>query len=407
LSADRSRARTGTKRKIILEKDSLAVRLPKIAESWADIENRPLTADLVYFADNTNKFWWKCQNGHLWQTKISSIRAGHGCLVCAGQIVVEGINDFASQVPHLAGEFAKENGGILASQILATSSEKYFWQCALGHLYRSTANQRTRGQGCPFCSNRRVLAGFNDLRTVAGDISFEWNLKRNNNVQPDAVLAKSTKTYWWICRKGHEWQAQPFRRLVDKGCPYCTNRQLLKGFNDISTRYPQLNTEWDWERNGNLELSKIVSKNHNKFYWQCASGHHWSASLVNRINGSGCPSCASFGFNPNAEAIFYVISNYELGALKVGITNFGNNRLDIWSRLGWQTLHTDKAGGREILNIETQILRWLRKDLGLPQYLDQAAMMGHNGATETFELSAIHLSQLIEKIKKIKISYAK
>ena len=39
---------------------------------------------------------------------------------------------------------------------------------------------------------------------------------------------------------------------VDDSCPYCKNRKLLCGFNDLATTHPELVAEWDWERNGDL-----------------------------------------------------------------------------------------------------------------------------------------------------------
>ena len=28
------------------------------------------------------------------------------------------------------------------------------------------------------------------------------------------------------------------------GCPYCNNRKLLKGYNDLQTKFPHLAKEW-------------------------------------------------------------------------------------------------------------------------------------------------------------------
>lgn len=33
---------------------------------------------------------------------------------------------------------------------------------------------------------------------------------------------------------------------VDDSCPYCKNRKLLRGFNDLATAHPWLAAEWDW-----------------------------------------------------------------------------------------------------------------------------------------------------------------
>ena len=52
------------------------------------------------------------------------------------------------------------------------------------------------------------------------------------------------------------------RTINHSGCPYCAGRKAIKGINDISTLYPDLVAEWDYEKNENLkpyELQLIAS----------------------------------------------------------------------------------------------------------------------------------------------------
>ena len=35
------------------------------------------------------------------------------------------------------------------------------------------------GNNCPYCSNKKVLAGYNDLATVSPKIASEWSKKNN------------------------------------------------------------------------------------------------------------------------------------------------------------------------------------------------------------------------------------
>ncbi len=45
---------------------------------------------------------------------------------------------------------------------------------------------------------------------------------KNEDLQPDQVLAGSKEKYWWICSKGHEWQAIVSSRTKwNTGCPVC------------------------------------------------------------------------------------------------------------------------------------------------------------------------------------------
>ena len=54
----------------------------------------------------------------------------------------------------------------------------------------------------------------------------------------------------------------------------------------------QLMKEWAWERNTNVEPSKITNGSHKKVWWRCTKGHEWEASVEHRNKGRGCPYCA-------------------------------------------------------------------------------------------------------------------
>ena len=80
---------------------------------------------------------------------------------------------------------------------------------------------------------------------------------------------------------------------VDDSCPYCKNRKLLRGFNDLATAYPELVVEWDFERNGDLGPDGIVSGSARRVWWRYGRGHAWQISAYNRTGGAdrGCPYC--------------------------------------------------------------------------------------------------------------------
>ena len=99
---------------------------------------------------------------------------------------------------------------------------------------------------CPFCSRHRLLSGYNDLETLFPDVAAEWHPTQNGELTPKIISARNDKKVWWKCSKGHEWQATVASRTDEKagrGCPYCSNRKLLKGFNDLETKYPDIAKE--------------------------------------------------------------------------------------------------------------------------------------------------------------------
>ena len=59
------------------------------------------------------------------------------------------------------------------------SNQKVWWQCEKGHIWKDTILHRTRGRNCPYCSNHRLLKGFNDFKTIAPHLIQECNYDKN------------------------------------------------------------------------------------------------------------------------------------------------------------------------------------------------------------------------------------
>lgn len=71
--------------------------------------------------------------------------------------------------------------------------------------------------------------------------------------------------------------------------------------NSIARLYSHLLTEWDYEKNGNIDPECISRGSSLKLYWKCKNGHSWYAPSSSRTQGYGCPYCAGvkllIGFN--------------------------------------------------------------------------------------------------------------
>jgi len=111
-------------------------------------------------------------------------------------------------------------------KILTTgSNKKVWWKCSKGHEWQATINSRNNGIGCPYCSGRFAIKGQNDLQTVNPTLAKEWNFEKNNGLKPTDVMPNSDKKVWWVCSKGHEWQASIGSRNRGNGCPVCHSEQ--------------------------------------------------------------------------------------------------------------------------------------------------------------------------------------
>ena len=124
----------------------------------------------------------------------------------------------------------------------------------------------------------------------------EWDWERNGHLAPAQIGARSHKRIWWRCPLGHSWRAEIASRTGAKsvGCPVCAGRTVLAGYNDLETQRPDLASEWDSEKNGNLTPQQVTAHSASRAWWRCAKGHSWSAKICSRTSsaGPGCPVCA-------------------------------------------------------------------------------------------------------------------
>ncbi len=128
---------------------------PVLAKEWNYEKNNGLTpADVM--SNSGKKVWWKCSNGHEWQTTISHRTIGSGCPYCAGQKVIKGENDLQTVNPTLANEWNYEkNDGLTPLDVRPSSGKKVWWKCREGHEWQATINHRNNGNGCPICAKEK------------------------------------------------------------------------------------------------------------------------------------------------------------------------------------------------------------------------------------------------------------
>ena len=133
----------------------------------------------------------------------------------------------------------------------------------------------------------------NSLKVKCPELLKEWDYEKNGDLNPEFVSAGSNSKVWWKCEHKHSWSAVVSSRVRGNGCPYCSGKYVLKGFNDLASQFPSLIKEWDFDRNGNLKPDELLSGSHKKVWWKCGHGHSWETKVSTRTRmGTGCPTCA-------------------------------------------------------------------------------------------------------------------
>lgn len=230
------------------------------------------------------KLSWKCSIGHTWETTPSHRLRGQGCPFCGNRKLLIGFNDLKTTHP----EIAEQADGWNPVDVMAGSRSSMAWKCKLGHKWTVAVQYRTTGgkTGCPVCAGKVVHPGFNDLKSKHPQIASEaygWD--------PRLVSASSGKKLNWKCSANHIYEAAVYSRtgMNGNGCPFCSNRKLIVGENDLTTTHPAIAFEahgWDPE-------TVSAGAGRKKYDWKCKNGHVYQSFVYSRTSGVGCPVCSN------------------------------------------------------------------------------------------------------------------
>jgi hypothetical protein len=143
---------------------------------------------------------------------------------------------------------------------------------------------------------RRV---FRSLLEEQPHVAATWHPTKNLPLKVDEVSIGTKLRAWWICPKGHEYEAIVQNRVAGKGCSYCGGKKVLSGFNDLASQAPDLAMEWDVDRNLGILANQVIVHSNRKGWWKCQKGHAWEAVISSRARGKGCPVCSNVSVIPS------------------------------------------------------------------------------------------------------------
>ena len=336
-------------------------------------------------ANSGRNFEWICTLGHVWKATPDRRSNGSGCPYCLSQAVWPGFNDFATHSPHLLGWV----DGWDPTTVTNKSGTKRKWRCPEGHPFQMVVSHMANGSGCPVCLNDQIIVGINDLATTHPELAAQaqgWD--------PTTVVYGSAKAREWICSLGHVWKTSAASRSYMKtGCPTCSGRITLAGFNDLATIRPDIAAqahEWD---PSTVTISAGVSRK-----WICAEGHVWRSIVAGRTQGRGCPTCAIGGFDPNARGYLYFLEHDGLDMFQIGITNKPDDRLAIHKRGGWDVLEVrGPMDGQLAADLETDMLRVAKRRGAV--FANKAGVKRFDGWSEAWTKASFSVSSIRELIE--------
>jgi hypothetical protein len=217
----------------VCKETCLSMTHPELSKEWHPAKNGALTPDDVS-KGSREKVWWICDKGHEWKVSVGSRSNGTGCPTCYSyrrklrrKVKIE------KSLATLNSELSKEwhptkNGALTPDDATCGSGEIVWWECEKGHEWEAIIANRNKGTGCPYCSGKKVCKD-NCLSFLNPELSKEWHYAKNGALTPDDVTCGSGEIVWWLCKKGHEWEASIYTRNQGYGkCPECRKESRKK-----------------------------------------------------------------------------------------------------------------------------------------------------------------------------------
>ncbi len=316
--------------------NDLATTHPIIAKEW-DTQRNHLTPQQITKGSG-RKAWWICGKcGYNYLSAISSRTAGKGCPVCAGKIVIKGINDLESQRPDLLVIWNYDRNEIRPSEVTVSANRKAWWKCnQCGHEWEAVIGSVSAGCRCPECAKKnRPIGHRKTLLKKRGsfaeqhpELLDEWDYERNEK-KPEEHLVGSTQKVHWVCKTcGHQWTMSIYCRTKQKqGCPKCGREKsdasrhsnILARRGTLADHCPELLAEWNYDKN-EKGPECYTKGSQEEVWWKCSKGHSWHAQIYTRAHlKSGCPKCAGRLRCVNLDT-GEVFENYTAAAKSVDVT---------------------------------------------------------------------------------------
>lgn len=204
------------------------------------------------------------------------------------------VNRLSIVHPELIKEWNYEKNYPLKPEDFRCNShvEPYWKCCECGHEWQTRIGHRSAGRGCPKCA-RIYYKLDKSLEELCPHLMKEWHPTLNLPLTPDRIGRGSSINAWWICEKGHEWQAIISSRVHGNGCPYCSGYKVNLE-NCLATTFPEIAKQWHPTKNGKLTPYDVSKGTQKKVWWLGECGHEWQAYISIRTGqNTQCPYCNS------------------------------------------------------------------------------------------------------------------
>lgn len=180
------------------------------------------------------------------------------------------------------------------------------FRCSLGHEWSAKGYSVAGGTGCPICFLKPVI-----------NIGEAEKSLLSRGIRLLSASGKTMAPAFFECLKcGYEWTTTLGAVVRSSGCRKCkglVKRTYEEALALISPR--------------GIGLSDYCGRSAGISTFVCQCGNKWKTTLTSVLSGRGCPSCASYGFDKNKPAVFYIYKvTGNVNFIGYGVTNSYKSR---------------------------------------------------------------------------------
>jgi len=333
---------------------------------------------------------WKCRCikcGLIGTPQFSNVQNGSGCTVCKN---AEKTNP--KSLSHKEATKIMIKAGMKPMVVYKGTKTRWKCRCMVCKkiTYPTLGNVINTMNPCAYCSGHKV------------DPKDAVKIMKKAKLQPLEDFVSVESKWKCKCLKCGEIVYPLYAGIKqgNGGCYECGLLQTAKT-NTLSKKETS-----EMMLKAKLKPLEAYKGMHNRWKCKCLKcGKIVYPTLGNVSTGhSGCRYCAPAGFNMYNASYIYLISHPKLYAYKIGIGNVKkhNDRLGRFKLRGWETHKVWNFNtGKEAIDIESIIFKYIRNELKLPIYLSYDQMKSTGGHAETMGADSITLLELEKIIKRV------
>ena len=231
--------------KVLAGYNSLDTVLDNIDDIWSSKNDRSYTD---FSPSSFESVEWKCpvcagtfkQKIRSYVTQVEN--GNNPCPYCNGKRALAGFNSLETVIDDLDDVWDKSNEKSY-TEVLLSSSYNAYWKCrTCNGVYQKKVSDYVKAVKeeksiCPYCNNKKPLAGLNTIEDVKPDWLDEWSYRDNYLLcGPDELMPNSMRKVWWKCKKcGYLYKMSPKVRAMfefrhKKICPRCKGLRHRKHY---------------------------------------------------------------------------------------------------------------------------------------------------------------------------------